>query len=82
MLVPTVTDDRDWSSKAAVTVWALKGLTQVTKTRLSLFALLALLLLLENLVTWDLQEALFWATSSQDSDGMSHFFSPTLSVSL
>ena len=48
--MPTVTDDRDWSSKAAVTVWALKGLTQVAKTRLSLFALLALLLLLENLV--------------------------------
>ena len=50
VLVPTVTDDRNWSSKAAVTVWALKGLTQVAKTRLSLFALLALLLLLENLV--------------------------------
>ena len=71
-------DDRDLSFKAAVTVRALKDL--------SLFALSALLLLLKNLVTimsshsfltWHIQEALFWATSSQDSGGMSHFYSAT-----
>ena len=49
--MPAMTYDRNASSKAAVTMWARKVRTQSTRIQVTLFALTALLLLKENLVT-------------------------------
>ena len=58
-----MTDDRNASSKAAVAVWAREGCTWIIRVQTTLFALTALLLLLENLVTFMSSHSFFYLGS-------------------
>ena len=69
-----MTDDRNVSSKAAVAVWAREGCIWIIRVQATLFALTALLLLLDNLVTFMSSHSFFFYLGSPGISVLGNLF--------